>query len=108
MTELTIRPEEIRDALSKYVEDFDALRQQLHLAKWTVVGHSWGSMVAHAYVAAHPKQVAGVVFLGDVGPDTTSFIFDAPLAEIKIQSQIQKLTLFDARGYGQDFAEAAE
>jgi proline iminopeptidase len=60
-------------AISKYVEDFDALRKQLHFAKWTVIGHSWGSMVAHAYVAAHPSNVAAVVFLGDVGPDTTSF-----------------------------------
>ncbi len=59
--------------MAKYVEDFDALRKQLHFAKWTVIGHSWGSMVAHSYVAAHPDRVAAVVFLGDVGPDTTSF-----------------------------------
>lgn len=60
-------------AMAQYVADFDALRKKLHFDKWTVVGHSWGSMVAHAYVAAHPDHVRSVVFLGDVGPDTTSF-----------------------------------
>jgi proline iminopeptidase len=58
-------------AMSQYVADFDALRKQLHLKKWNVIGHSWGSMVAHAYVAAHPDKVTSVVFLGDVGPDTS-------------------------------------
>lgn len=60
-------------AISKYVADFDALRTQLHLTKWNLIGHSWGSMVAHAYVAAHPNRVSSVVFLGDVGPDTDAF-----------------------------------
>jgi len=59
-------------AMSQYVDDFDALRKQLGLKTWNVVGHSWGSMVAHAYVAAHPAQVSSVVFLGDVGPDTST------------------------------------
>ena len=58
-------------AISQYVDDFDALRKQLHIEKWNVIGHSWGSMVAHAYVAAHPDRVSSVVFLGDVGPDTS-------------------------------------
>ena len=58
-------------SMDQYVADFDALRQQLHLKKWNVIGHSWGSMVAHAYVAAHPHEVSSVVFLGDVGPDTS-------------------------------------
>jgi proline iminopeptidase len=58
-------------AMSQYVADFDALRKQLHLAKWNMIGHSWGSMVAHSYVAAHPENVSSVVFLGNVGPDTS-------------------------------------
>ncbi len=58
-------------AISQYVADFDALREQLNLKTWNIIGHSWGSMVAHAYIAAHPDKVTSVVFLGDVGPDTT-------------------------------------
>jgi proline iminopeptidase len=58
-------------AMSQYVDDFDALRKQLHLKTWNIIGHSWGSMVAHAYVAVHPENVSSVVFLGDVGPDTS-------------------------------------
>jgi proline iminopeptidase len=55
--------------MGRYVADFDALRKQLCLAKWNVIGHSWGSMVAHGYLAAHPDRVSSVVFLGNVGPD---------------------------------------
>ncbi len=57
--------------IDEYVKDLEALREQLHLKKWNVIGHSWGSMLAHAYLAAHPDHVSSIVFLGNTGPDTT-------------------------------------
>lgn len=60
-------------AMAKYVEDFEALRKELHLSHLNIIGHSWGSMVAHSYVATYPKLVSSVVFLGNVGPDTSMF-----------------------------------
>jgi len=40
--------------LDTYVADVEALRAQLQLDKWVVLGHSWGGMLAMAYAARHP------------------------------------------------------
>jgi proline iminopeptidase len=56
---------EMRD----YVDDLEALRNQLKLRKWTVAGQSWGSVLAEAYVAAHPDRVTSLILLNTPGPD---------------------------------------
>lgn len=56
---------EMRD----YVDDLEALRRQLRLRKWTVVGQSWGSVLAEGYTAAHPDRVTSLVLLNTPGPD---------------------------------------
>ena len=57
--------------MDQYVGDLEALRTELHIKKWTVIGHSWGSMLAHGYLAAHPGNVSAIVFIGNTGPDTS-------------------------------------
>ncbi|MBI1755914.1 MAG: alpha/beta hydrolase [Fimbriimonas ginsengisoli] len=64
-------PSEKTLSLANYVADLEALRNQLHLKRWTVVGHSWGSVLAHEYTAHHPNRVHGLLLLGDVGPDAS-------------------------------------
>ena len=44
--------------------DMEALRQQLGLAQWSVLGGSWGALVAMAYVQKHPQAVSQVVLRG--------------------------------------------
>jgi proline iminopeptidase len=50
------------------VADIEAVRAHFGIAKWLVVGGSWGSTLALAYAEAHPERVAGLVlraiFLG--------------------------------------------
>ncbi len=67
-------PSEKNLAVSEYVADLEALRKKLGLKRWNVLGQSWGTVLAHAYVAAHPDRVSSLVLLGDVGPDATSLI----------------------------------
>lgn len=64
-------PSEANLSLDSYIGDLEALRNQLHLRRWTVIGHSWGSVYAHEYLSRFPKRVNGVMFLGDVGPDAS-------------------------------------
>lgn len=44
--------------------DMEALRQQLGLAQWSVLGGSWGALVALAYVQKYPQSVSRVVLRG--------------------------------------------
>ncbi len=44
------------------VADCEAVREALGIARWTVLGHSFGGRIALQYAARHPDRVAAVVF----------------------------------------------
>jgi proline iminopeptidase len=46
------------------LQDMETLRQQLGIARWLVVGGSWGAGLALAYAAAHPQACLGLVLRG--------------------------------------------
>lgn len=64
------RPKGLRDAntLPHLIADMETIREALGLARWMVVGGSWGATLALAYAQAHPDRVSGIVlratFLG--------------------------------------------
>jgi proline iminopeptidase len=43
------------------IADLETLRETLAIARWLVVGGSWGATLALAYAAAHPHAVAGLL-----------------------------------------------
>ncbi len=61
--------------LSRYVDDIEALRKQLGLKRWNVIGQSFGSMLAEQYAVDHPDRITSLVLLDTPGPDLewTSF-----------------------------------
>jgi len=59
--------------LSAYMEDIEALRQQLHADKFIVVGNSWGMILGLAYAGTHPDAVRAVVTMGS-GPITFDYL----------------------------------
>ncbi len=60
-SEVITDPERL--GLASYVRDLEAIRQQFHLSKMSVIGLSWGSAVAAAYAAEHPDRIDRIVFL---------------------------------------------
>ncbi len=46
------------------IADMERLRQHLGIARWLVVGGSWGAGLAVAYAAAHPGACLGLVLRG--------------------------------------------
>src|SRR5205823_5359481 len=59
--------------LNAYVEDIEALRNQLHAETFVVVGNSWGMILGLAYAGTHPDAVRGVVTIGS-GPITFEYL----------------------------------
>ncbi len=49
---------------ARLIADLEAVREQLGIARWGVVGGSWGAALALAYAGTHPEQVTGVVLRG--------------------------------------------
>jgi proline iminopeptidase len=44
--------------------DIDLLRLHLNVERWVMLGHSWGTTLALAYVERHPELVAALVLVG--------------------------------------------
>lgn len=53
-----------RYTVDRYVAELEDLRAHLGFARMTLVGHSWGGMLAPAYAARFPQHVAGLVLAG--------------------------------------------
>jgi proline iminopeptidase len=56
------------NTLPHLIADMETIREQLGIARWMIVGGSWGATLALAYAQAHPRRVSGIVlratFLG--------------------------------------------
>lgn len=46
------------------IEDFEKIRNFLHIEKWMVFGGSWGSTLSLAYAITHPENVSELVLRG--------------------------------------------
>jgi len=55
------------------LSDFEALRAELGLERWTVWGCSWGGMLAMDYAAKFPGSVKALVLVGSGGTSWASF-----------------------------------
>ena len=53
--------------LAALVADLEALRRHLGLERWSLLGGSWGTVVALAYARQHPDHVARLVLRGAFG-----------------------------------------
>jgi len=68
------------------VADMEQIRKKLKLKQWTILGHSFGGMLAAHYASRHPQQVEKLIFSSSGGLDL-DFVAD-------IQPRIrQKLSL---------------
>jgi proline iminopeptidase len=60
--------------LAATLEDFEALRRSLGLKQWTVLGASWGGMLAMEYASKFPASLSGLVLVGSGGASWASFV----------------------------------
>ena len=70
-------------SIEHHVSDLEALRQQLGLAKVTLLAHSFGPAIAALYAIRHPERVERMVFLSPIPPRKGKFFeeFGAALGQ---------------------------
>ena len=51
------------------VQDIEALRKHLKIEKWSILGHSFGGMLAAHYASAHPQRIDRLVMSSSGGID---------------------------------------
>jgi len=69
------------------VEDLEQLRRELELDSCIVLGHSWGGMLAQAYVLKYPAHVSKLILA-----DTFSSIADLTLFLMRIRNAVPEET----------------
>jgi proline-specific peptidase len=69
--------------IEAHVDDVEQLRQELCLDTCIIFGHSWGGMLAQAYVVAYPTHVAKLILA-----DTFSTIEDVNLAVQRMRDAV--------------------
>jgi len=58
------RPASQNYTIATLVEDVESLRKALGVAQISVIGHSWGGLLALEYAAVYPERVARIVLAG--------------------------------------------
>ena len=64
------------------VSDLEALRRRFGIARLTLLGHSWGALLAGLYAAEHPDRVARMILVGAAGPPGVSLPPYNPMARL--------------------------
>jgi proline iminopeptidase len=75
--------------LDAYVRDLEALREDLQIDNWIVLGHSWGGMLGMAYATRHPTRVEALVLISSGGPTLhfMDYYFDNQLARLTLEER---------------------
>jgi proline iminopeptidase len=77
-------------SMDAQVADLEAVRQTLGLAKFALLGDSYGGLLAMAYAASHPEHVAKLVLSDSPGPSWKSIVHLLPEVFPDIQEQNAK------------------
>ncbi len=67
--------------IDTYVEDLEAIRNHLKLEKLTLLGHSWGALLALKYGIKHPQNLNKLLLVAPA-PSNTSY-FDETFANMQ-------------------------
>ena len=80
-------PDEHNLTLDLMVHDIEAIRRSLGLSTWSVLGHSFGGMLASAYAARHPDAVDKLILSSSSGVDL--HLFSTGRAREHIQARLE-------------------
>ena len=75
---------------------FDAVRTALQIPQWTLMGHSWGGLIALAYAATHPAPVARLIVVDGYAGEASVPAEDAEAATAAALIRHQGTPAFEA------------
>ncbi len=55
--------------MKKMIDDIESLRKELHIEEWSVLGHSFGGMVASYYATLYPNRIKTMILSSSGGID---------------------------------------
>jgi proline iminopeptidase len=84
-TEITLR---------RLVADLETVRVGLNQDRLTLVGHSWGGMLAMAYAAAYPERTRALVLLASGGPTLDYMSWYGKNSEARVNDEDRRIRAY--------------
>lgn len=75
--------------VARFVDELEAIRAGLGIARWHVLGHSWGGTIALEYAARRRPELAALVLASPL-VSTRSWIADANLLRTRLPGPVQR------------------
>jgi proline iminopeptidase len=94
-----------RLSIERHMQDLEALRAHLGLERLSLLGHSWGGMLAARYAAAHPERVVRILLLDPMPPARDPFM---AMAGARVQEMVRARLDEPARARLDSLAATAE
>ena len=87
------QPEPPDFSMDAYVADLEAVRSDSGADRVALLAHSWGGLIAWAYVLKHPNKVSGLILVGALAPtkppnDEARSRLLAKIAKLQAQGKI--------------------
>jgi proline-specific peptidase len=74
--------------VERFTDEVDAVRRAVGVARWHVLGHSWGGTIALEYGARRPRALAGLIVASPL-ISTRSWIADAEALRAELPPGVQ-------------------
>jgi proline iminopeptidase len=90
-----LRHPDAPEDMNAQVADLDALRAQLGLQKFNLIGHSWGGLLAMGYASVHPEHIEKLLLIDSAAPawKDTLFLFDKVFPDVAAKDDAVSKTL---------------
>jgi proline iminopeptidase len=90
--------------LRRFVTDLETVRVGLNQDRLTLVGHSWGGMLAMAYAAAFPDRTKALILIASGGPTLDYMSWYGKNSEARVNDEDRRITAYweDQRKKGAD------
>lgn len=75
--------------VARFVDEVDAVRHALGIARWHVLGHSWGGTIALEYGARRPAGLASLILASPL-VSTRSWLADAAVLRGRLPADVRK------------------
>ena len=73
--------------MENYVGDLEALRNHLELEQISLIGHSWGGMLAMEYAAKYHKNLKNLILLNPGGPTSKFFSYFSDNIQMRLRAE---------------------
>ena len=77
------------------VRDLEALREYLHINRFSIAAHGWGAVIATEYARIHPRRIKTIILITPVSPHTPGLHLDGLMSRLGVEGRLRLQAVLD-------------